>query len=137
MQTATGGDAASQNINPLFVSTADLHIQNNAANFLLEGTGTAIAGITDDIDGDSRAAASPVDLGADAMMISPWPMYRSYFATGNWDTNTDWEESTDGGVTWSYPAVLKPAKNVNSGIIIQSGHTMNIRLAGESMAPDI
>ncbi|MBP7716549.1 MAG: hypothetical protein KA121_00010, partial [Ferruginibacter sp.] len=133
VQTATGGDAASQNINPLFVSTADLHIQNNAANFLLEGTGTAIAGITDDIDGDSRAAASPVDLGADAMMISPWPMYRSYFATGNWDTNTDWEESTDGGVTWSYPAVLKPAKNVNSGIIIQSGHTMNIRLAGESM----
>ncbi|MBS1754043.1 MAG: hypothetical protein JST34_08355, partial [Bacteroidetes bacterium] len=133
VQTATGGDANSQNINPLFVSGTDLHIQNNAANFLLEATGTIGTGITDDIDGDDRGTASPVDLGADAMMISPWPMYRSYFATGNWDTNTDWEESTDGGLTWGYPAVLKPAKNVNSGIIIQAGHTMNIRLAGESM----
>ena len=132
VQAATGGDANSQNISPVFVSATDLHIQNTATNFPLEGTGTANA-IADDIDGDNRASSTPVDLGADAMMLSPWPMYRSHFATGNWDTNTDWEESTDGGGTWNYPAVLKPAKNVNSGILVQAGHVMNVRLAGESM----
>ena len=63
IQTAFGGNANSINIQPLFVSNTDLHLNVNANGFL-DNKGTPIAGITDDIDGNARSATTP-DVGAD------------------------------------------------------------------------
>ncbi|MDL1949233.1 DUF11 domain-containing protein, partial [Acidobacteria bacterium ACD] len=63
-QTATGQDANSQAVDPLFVTAtapADLHLQGGSP---MIATGTPIAAVTDDIDGDARDAATP-DIGAD------------------------------------------------------------------------
>jgi trimeric autotransporter adhesin len=61
-QTATGKDANSLNILPVFTSATDLHLVP-ASNALLNGSGTPIS-VTDDIDCDSRDASTP-DMGAD------------------------------------------------------------------------
>ncbi|MCF8297562.1 MAG: right-handed parallel beta-helix repeat-containing protein [Saprospiraceae bacterium] len=55
----SGKNMHSKSVNPHFVSSSDLHINNQ----LLNGMGTTIAGITTDIDGDTRS--SPPDIGAD------------------------------------------------------------------------
>jgi len=60
LKTYSGKDLNSKSVNPNFFSSTDLHI-NNA---LLNGMGTVIAGISDDIDGDTRSYTAP-DIGAD------------------------------------------------------------------------
>ncbi len=61
-QTATTFDANSHEINPYFVdSYNDLHIIGGPS---VDGKGTPIAMVTDDIDGDLRNATTP-DIGAD------------------------------------------------------------------------
>ncbi|HNY01363.1 MAG TPA: BNR-repeat neuraminidase N-terminal domain-containing protein, partial [Bacteroidales bacterium] len=52
-------DLLSKNTDPMFVSPTDLHAQAP----LLDGQGLAIAGITTDIDGQTRS--TPPDIGAD------------------------------------------------------------------------
>jgi hypothetical protein len=59
-QNATGFDANSLNLDPLFVGDADLHVQQIA----LAGAGTSWPGITIDIDGETRNENFP-DIGAD------------------------------------------------------------------------
>ncbi|MFN6040077.1 MAG: beta strand repeat-containing protein, partial [Bacteroidota bacterium] len=55
-QTATSKDANSYNINPPFLSTTDLHINNtNSLMLSLFETGATGTGVTDDIDNDLRA----------------------------------------------------------------------------------
>ena len=62
-QAATGKDAASKNVLPVFVSTTDLHLSTAAgANWCLNGTGSAVS-VTDDIDCQVRN--NPPDMGAD------------------------------------------------------------------------
>jgi hypothetical protein len=68
-QSATGRDAASINVSPLFVNptgtsaTVDLHLQNNTP---AEASGVVVATMTDDYDGETRSNLTPVDIGADA-----------------------------------------------------------------------
>ncbi|MBX7241535.1 MAG: T9SS type A sorting domain-containing protein [Bacteroidia bacterium] len=58
-------DAASIAENPVFVSATDLHLQmTNGANCLIKGKGTPVAGVTTDIDGNTRNASKP-GIGAD------------------------------------------------------------------------
>ena len=59
-QAASGGDANSLAINPIFMSTSDIHL---AVNSPLNNSGVSIGGITTDIDGDVRPATP--DMGAD------------------------------------------------------------------------
>jgi parallel beta-helix repeat protein len=59
-QTASGHDANSLSVNPVFASVADLHINKG----LLKAAGTPIASVIDDIDGEVRNATTP-DIGAD------------------------------------------------------------------------
>jgi hypothetical protein len=47
------------------VSAVNLHI-NTTGTSVAEGTGTAIAAITDDYDSETRSGLTPVDIGADA-----------------------------------------------------------------------
>jgi hypothetical protein len=67
-QAATGQDANSKAVNPLFVSPTNLHIQNASPMVNMGVTGT---GVTTDIDGQSRD--SMPDIGADELVgvVSP------------------------------------------------------------------
>ncbi|WP_304342847.1 S-layer family protein [Chryseobacterium koreense] len=62
-QTATGKDANSLNILPVFVSPTDLHL-TTTGNEALDNKGTPLPEVTIDIDGDVRNATTP-DMGAD------------------------------------------------------------------------
>ena len=59
-QTASSQDANSLSVDPQFVSATDLHI----AAPELDHAGVVIAGITTDIDGETRSTVTP-DIGAD------------------------------------------------------------------------
>ncbi len=65
-QAATTQDANSVAVDPLFVSQTDLHLQSSPVLSPVESAGTPIAGITTDIDGETRPAATP-DIGADEL----------------------------------------------------------------------
>jgi hypothetical protein len=69
-QTAASQDLNSVEGNPGFLSATDLHINTHAT--LVDSAGTPIAGITNDIDGDTRDATFP-DIGADEYTFTPWP----------------------------------------------------------------
>ncbi|MEI2750093.1 MAG: hypothetical protein V9E88_15195 [Ferruginibacter sp.] len=61
LQAATGQDANSFSTNPGFTSATDLHLLGSSS---LNALGTPIAGITRDIDSDTRDVSTP-DVGAD------------------------------------------------------------------------
>ncbi len=60
-QTASGQDANSVSVNPLFTNVTNLHLLGNSP---LNALATPIGSITSDIDGDLRNATTP-DIGAD------------------------------------------------------------------------
>ena len=62
-QTATGGDANSKAVDPLFVSATDLHLQPTST---LINMGIAAGGVTTDFDGQTRDAMP--DIGADEVI---------------------------------------------------------------------
>ncbi len=62
-RTATTQDLNSKSVDPVFVSSTDLHLQLSST---LLGMGVTIAGVTTDIDGDLRQ--SPPDIGADEII---------------------------------------------------------------------
>ncbi|MGB0521697.1 MAG: CARDB domain-containing protein [Flammeovirgaceae bacterium] len=59
-QVASGQEANAQSVNPLFVSDTDLHV----SEVLLNQTGTPLASVTTDFDGETRNTTNP-DIGAD------------------------------------------------------------------------
>ncbi|NNT72878.1 hypothetical protein HKT18_11680 [Flavobacterium sp. IMCC34852] len=79
-QTATGKDAASVNILPVFTSATDLHI--SPASVGLDNLGTPIATVTTDIDGETRNLITP-DLGADEFTIPACVTANGGTATGS------------------------------------------------------
>lgn len=72
-QTAVGQDVNSHNVDPMFTSSTDLHINSGLTPTPLESGGASIAGIDTDIDGDVRpgpagsvnGGATAPDIGAD------------------------------------------------------------------------
>ena len=64
LQTGSGKNLHSKSVVPGFMSTTDLHVNNDSLN----GMGVAITGHTDDIDGETRSTTAP-DIGADEFMI--------------------------------------------------------------------
>lgn len=82
-QTATVGDANSVSIAPVFVSASDLHLVP-ASSCNLHRRGTPLAGITVDIDNDTRSLIRP-DIGADEYSI---PTGGAMTWTGT--VSTDW-----------------------------------------------
>ena len=61
-KTATAKDANSLNELPVFMSSTDLHL--TTSNCTLNGKGTPLAAITNDIDSQTRSLSTP-DMGAD------------------------------------------------------------------------
>jgi hypothetical protein len=116
-QTATGANANSVSIVPVFTSATDLHLIA-ASNTALDALGAPVAGITTDIDGETRSTTTP-DMGADefstacvAPAITVQPVAQtscsgtattfSVTATGN-NLNYQWRKGTVaiGGATSS------------------------------------
>ncbi|MFC1731203.1 T9SS type A sorting domain-containing protein [candidate division KSB1 bacterium] len=64
LQTNSGMDANSVSVDPGFIDSSDLHINNVA----LDGAATPLFQIGDDIDGNSRDALNP-DIGADEYLL--------------------------------------------------------------------
>lgn len=62
LQTSLGDNANSSALQPNFLGANDLHMDPNFTN--LNNTGNPVAGITTDIDGNTRNATTP-DMGAD------------------------------------------------------------------------
>lgn len=62
LQTSLGGNGNATVLQPHFMGANDLHLDPNYSN--LNNTGTPVAGITTDIDGDTRNGSTP-DAGAD------------------------------------------------------------------------
>jgi hypothetical protein len=77
-QGASGGDANSVSIAPVFTSATDLHLPA-ASNPTLFDLGTNIPGITTDIDNEGRSATAP-DMGADE--FSPITLNLTAFIEG-------------------------------------------------------
>ncbi len=67
-QTATGQDANSKAVDPLFVSPTNLHLQPTSP---LLGQGVGGLGVTTDIDGQTRDI--PPDIGADEVLAAATP----------------------------------------------------------------
>lgn len=76
-QTASGQDANSVSKEVFFVSTTDLHL-TGSSNGDIELAGTPIAGITTDIDGDTRSTTDPYK-GADEGSVSLEPKVPDLF----------------------------------------------------------
>ena len=77
LQMATGQDANSKSVDPMFVSATDLHLQ---AMSPMRGMATPIAPIQNDIDGDTRHPATP-DMGADEFQSFAAPTVQLSSAT--------------------------------------------------------
>ena len=103
-QTATGQDANSKAVDPLFVSATNLHIQTGSP---MVDMGTPIAGITTDFDGNMRGAMP--DIGADELFVAMPGSLQFGSATYNANENAPMVTLTvtrtggsDGAVTVGY-----------------------------------
>jgi len=72
-QTVSGKETNSISANPGFTSLTDLHQPFMTASSLVAGKGVALASITTDYDGDSRATSVP-DLGYDEFDFTSLPI---------------------------------------------------------------
>ncbi len=102
-QTATGQDANSKAVDPLFVSTSDLHLQAGSPMLSSAVSGT---GITTDIDGETRQ--TPPDIGADEIVTVAGtlqfsnPTYSGDENTGPFTITVTRTGGSDGSVTVDY-----------------------------------
>jgi trimeric autotransporter adhesin len=72
-QTAYSFESASDNVQPVFISSTDLHLNTgSSANLTFENTGTVISGVTTDYDCDTRSVTTP-DVGADEFITTVTP----------------------------------------------------------------
>ncbi len=77
-RSGTGFDFNGFNIAPQFINPAgassvvNLHIKPSPTQTPVESSGTNVAAVTTDFDGQSRAGFSPVDVGADAGNFTPY-----------------------------------------------------------------
>ncbi|MEP7147564.1 MAG: Calx-beta domain-containing protein [Acidobacteriota bacterium] len=105
-QTATGQDANSQAVDPLFVSPTDLHLQPTSP---VLDDGTPIGAVVDDIDGETRSITTP-DIGADELVAMGMPgvlqlssaTYSVGEGAGNLVVTVNRTGGTDGAVSVAY-----------------------------------
>jgi len=87
-QTATGKDSNSISGSPLFVSSTNLHIDSTFTS-PVSNAGTRIAGITTDIDNNTRDTLSP-DIGADEFSVQTIKkLTLTMFIQGFYNANTN------------------------------------------------
>ncbi len=114
-QTATGQDANSKAVDPLFVSATDLHLQPTSP---MLGMGVSGTGITTDIDGQTRD--TPPDIGADEIIASVTPgsvqfSSATYTAAEPGDTITQGVITRTGGSAGAISATFSTANGTATG----------------------
>ena len=117
-QTETGRDANSVSGNPQFNSNTDLHI-NPSVGTVVESTATPIAGITTDIDGDTRNATTP-DIGADEGNFTA--------VVSNDMQATAFVDPVNGGSKLANTAFSPQASFTNNGLSTQTSVTVRYRI---------
>ena len=111
-QTATGKDAHSTDVSPVFVSASDIHLDSNN-NSAINNTGTPIASVTEDIDGQVRNTTTP-DMGADE--FGPIEMPTPGTGTGIY---------CDNSVTWNGTAWIGGEPTANTDVIFAGDFTQH------------
>jgi hypothetical protein len=93
-KTNTSQDANSKSYAPAFVSSTDLHLSLVSVDHNYDGT--PIAGITTDIDGDTRNASIPY-IGADEVTAHPLPVELTSFTGSANGRNVElvWNTATE------------------------------------------
>jgi hypothetical protein len=138
-QGATGADLNSINAAASFANAAsDLHLTASPSvlNFLINNQGTPIAGITTDIDGNTRSAYTP-DPGYDEFKgTGSWigTSSSAWTTSSNWDDNIVPNSSLDVKVSNApnMPSVITNPESVNSiyitapGTVTVNGGTLQI-----------
>ncbi|HCV43607.1 MAG TPA: hypothetical protein DGH68_08995, partial [Bacteroidetes bacterium] len=76
-QTATGRDTNSVSGTPFFRDSTNLHIDSTQTPLVVSNAGTPIAGITSDIDGQTRNVLTP-DIGADEFALATVALSGTY-----------------------------------------------------------
>jgi hypothetical protein len=117
-KATTTKDANSVSGNPQFTSTTDLHI-NPSVGTVVESAGTPIAGITIDIDGDTRNATTP-DIGADEGTFS--------IIVNNDMQATAFVDPTNGGGKLAGASFSPQASFTNNGLLTQTSVTVRYRI---------
>ncbi len=131
IQTGFGGNVNSQVADPAFTSTTNLHIPA-ATSSILESGGTAIGGITTDIDGDTRpgpagstnGGATAPDIGADEFDGTP--------IAANDMKATAFIDPTNGGSKVLNVAFSPQASFTNNGTATQTNVTVRYRIVNPS-----
>ncbi len=105
IQTGFGSNTNSKNILPVFVSSTNLHLVP-LSNVSLNNLGTAIAGLTIDMDNQTRNGLTP-DIGADEWImptVSYWvgSVSTSWLDPANWEANFIPDASIDTYITGGY-----------------------------------
>lgn len=118
-KTATGKDANSLNESPAFTSTTDLHL--TSSNCTLDGKGTPIAAITNDIDNESRSTTSP-DIGADE--FNSVKCCNATTWNGNAWSNGDPTISVKAIINGNYTTAT--ADIITCELLVNSGYTLTI-----------
>jgi len=112
-QGVTLRDAHSVSVNPVFVSSSDLHINTNAANTGIADGGVALTEVTRDIDNQLRNATP--DMGADEFGPST-AMPTAGDATGIY---------CDGATTWNGTAWSNGNPDATKDVIFNADFTQN------------
>lgn len=143
-QSGTGADGSSVSVDPVFISSSNLHLKTTSPSSTLNGQGLPVAGIPLDIDGDIRNLTTP-DIGADeftpdpcggvitagtvtasqtSVCVSAGVVFASTaFSTGTGMTY-QWETSPDNSSFSAIPGETNP-----SGVSITINTTQYIRLS--------
>ncbi|MBU3681783.1 MAG: hypothetical protein FGM16_07575, partial [Flavobacterium sp.] len=123
LQSTFGQNTNSKNVNPVFTSATDLHL-NTSSNCALDGAGTPLASVTTDYDGDPRNATTP-DIGADEF-TGTYPTFSALSAAATCysanaqSTNLTYSSvntPTTYSVTWSASPTNSFASVTNAAIV--------------------
>lgn len=134
LQTSLGGNTNSLVLKPDFVSFTDLHL-NRGTNAQINGKAAPLAGITTDIDGEARNAATP-DPGADEFIpclpvtITTQPVPVTVCSGNNVDFRiatvnaSTWQWQVDEGTGFTDLSNAAPYANVTTNTLTVNAQTV-------------
>jgi len=111
-QTTASHDANSISLNPDFVSATDLHISPTSTS--VNGNGTPIGYVTDDIDGQMRNPTQP-DIGADEYTPGAYTITATAFGGGT--ITPSGLVVVPGGTDTTFTITANPGHNLDSVVV--------------------
>jgi|GEM_PF-1228972 len=112
----TAFDFSSSTSNPIQVGSITDTQQNASINF---GTKNVLTTTAFTVSNNNNITSSGT------ITVIPPKQFLSNVTSGDWNSTSTWQQSTDGGITWLAPATTIPT-NVDGLVTIQPGHTITI-----------